>query len=471
MFSCNACGAGAPRWAGRCPRCGAWGALEESGPARPRARAPPPPRPLAEYAAERLARRSSGFQELDRALGGGFVPGGAVLVGGEPGIGKSTLLLAVCARAGPGALYVAGEESPAQVALRAERLRIDARALLVAETTDTEELADLLAAHRPALCVVDSVQTLRTPGTEGAPGGPAQVRASAEALVPAARATGTALVLVGQVTKEGGLAGPRFLEHAVDAVLLFEGDRHATLRALRPVKNRFGPTDEIGLFEMRADGLAEVADPSRLLLADRLCGPGTAVAAVVEGRRPLCVEVQALLIGDDRSAARRRASGLDPRRLEMLVGAVQEMTRGLGGRDVYVNVVGGLAIRDTGIDLAVAAAVLGLHTGREVDPAAALIGEVGLRGEVKPAPRMDARLKEAKAMGFARAFVPAGTAPVAGIRTTEVATVPEVLEEPARAWSEDETEPDARGPPALTWISSQAHCCSRASRRPRSRRR
>jgi len=235
-------------------------------------------------------------------------------------------------------------------------------------------------------------------------------------------------VLVGQVTKEGGLAGPRFLEHAVDAVLLFEGDRHATLRALRPVKNRFGPTDEIGLFEMRADGLAEVADPSRLLLAERAKGPGAVVAAIVEGRRPLCVEVQALLIGDKRMAPRRRASGIDPRRAELLVGVVQShYARPLGGRDVYVNVVGGLSVKDTGIDLAVAAAVLGMELGRAVDPDTAVVGEVGLRGEVKPAPRMEARLKEAKAMGFRRAFVPAGTAPVAGIELTEVARVNEVL--------------------------------------------
>jgi DNA repair protein RadA/Sms len=426
MFSCNSCGASAPRWAGRCSRCGTWGALEAAGPDR--TRAPPRPRALAEYATDAVHRRTSGFAELDRALGGGFVPGATVLVGGEPGIGKSTLLLAVCARVGEGALYVAGEESPRQVALRAARMGLDPGALLVVETTDTVELAALIAAHRPVLCVADSVQTLRTPGVEGAPGGPAQVRSAADVLVPAARASGTALVLVGQVTKEGGLAGPRFLEHAVDAVLLFEGDRHATLRALRPVKNRFGPTDEIGLFEMRADGLAEVKDPSRLLLAERANGPGAVVAAIVEGRRPLCVEVQALLIGDKRMAPRRRASGLDPRRVEMLVGVVQShYASPLGGRDVYVNVVGGLSVKDTGIDLAVAAAVLGLEWRKAVDPDAAVVGEVGLRGEVKPAPRMEARLKEAKAMGFRRAFVPAGTAPVAGIDLTEVARVSEVL--------------------------------------------
>lgn len=429
MFACNACGAGAPRWAGRCSRCGTWGALEAMG--HSHARAPPRVRPLAEFAADPLHRRASGFAELDRALGGGFVPGSTVLVGGEPGIGKSTLLLAVCARMGDGAIYVAGEESPRQVALRAERLGLDAGTLPVVDTTDTSELAALIAEARPVLCVVDSVQTLRTPGVEGAPGGPAQVRSAADVLVPAARAAQTALVLVGQVTKEGGLAGPRFLEHAVDAVLLFEGDRHATLRALRPVKNRFGPTDEIGLFEMRADGLAEVMDPSRLLLAERAEGPGAVVAAVVEGRRPLCVEVQALLVGEKRTAPRRRASGLDPRRVEMLVGVVQShYAYPLGARDVYVNVVGGLSVKDTGIDLAVAAAVLGFHIGAAVDPDAVVVGEVGLRGEVKPAPRLEARLKEARAMGFRRAFVPVGTAPAAGIRLTEVATVIEVLKPP-----------------------------------------
>ncbi len=447
MFACNSCGAGAPRWAGRCSRCGTWGALEAAGPDRARA---PPPRPLAEFAGDGPRRRTSGFAELDRVLGGGFVRGGAVLVGGEPGIGKSTLLLAVCARDGAGALYVAGEESPRQVALRASRLGLDTAALLVTETTDTEELAALIAAHRPELCVVDSVQTLRTPCVEGAPGGPAQVRAAADVLVPAARAAQTALVLVGHVTKEGGLAGPRFLEHAVDAVLLFEGDRHATLRALRPVKNRFGPTDEIGLFEMRADGLAEVTDPSRLLLAERAGGPGAVVAAVVEGRRPLCVEVQALLIGKDRTAPRRRASGIDLRRAELLVGVVQShYAKDVGGRDVYVNVVGGLTVKDTGIDLAVAAAVLGFEDSRAVGPDAVVVGEVGLRGEVKPAPRMDARLKEAKAMGFRRAFVPPGTVAVDGIGLTEVTRVDEVLE---RRGSAEGARPGpgaegARGPP------------------------
>jgi DNA repair protein RadA/Sms len=426
MFSCTSCGAGTPRWAGRCARCGAWGALEARG--RDRARAPPRPRALADFAAEAVERRPSGFAELDRALGGGFVPGSTVLIGGEPGIGKSTLLLAVCARAA-GTLYVAGEESPRQVALRAARLGLDPRALPVVETTDTSELAALLLAERPELCVVDSVQTLRTPGVDGAPGGPAQVRAAAETLVPAARAAQTALVLIGQVTKLGGLAGPRFLEHAVDAVLLFEGDRHATLRALRPVKNRFGPTDEVGLFEMRGDGLAEVANASSLLLAQRAPGPGAVVAAVVEGRRALCVEVQALVHGEDITVARRRARGVDPRRVELLAAVVQaHYFREAGGRDVYVNVVGGLTVTDTGLDLAVAAAVLGQLRDRAVVPDAVVFGEVGLRGEVRTAPRLEARLKEAKALGFRRAFVPRGTPPLDGIETCEVERVDEPLE-------------------------------------------
>jgi DNA repair protein RadA/Sms len=429
MFVCHECGAGAPRWQGRCPGCGAWGTLD---PPKGDARSPPRLQPLAEVATTPLARFGSGYAELDRVLGGGLVPGTTTLIGGEPGIGKSTLLLAAAARVEGKALYVAGEESPRQVALRARRLGIHEAGVLVFDGTDTAAIARALEHEAAAVCVIDSVQTLRSDGVDGVPGGPAQVRAAAERLVPVARATGTALIFVGQVTKVGGLAGPRFLEHAVDAVVLFEGDRQLSVRALRVVKNRFGPADEIGLFEMREDGLHEVRNASHLLLADRaFAGPGSVVACVVEGRRALCVEVQALLVGKDRPVVKRRAQGLDARRAELLVGVVESLYCGpVSGRDVFVNVVGGLTVHDTGLDLAVAAAVLSAQFGIALDPRAVLMGEIGLRGEVRAVPRLPQRLKEARAMGFKTAFVPRGTPPLDGIELIEVARTDAVLPPP-----------------------------------------
>jgi len=389
-------------------------------------------RRLCEVATEPVPRRASGYGELDRVLGGGLVPGSCVLVGGEPGIGKSTLLLAACARSGGRALYASGEEAADQVALRARRLGVGGDDLLLLDTNDTDQVAQALLTLRPEVCVVDSVQTLHARECEGAPGGPAQVRAAAEVLVPAARASGAAVLLVGQVTKEGGLAGPRTLEHAVDTVLFFEGDRHMGLRALRAIKNRYGPTDEIGLFEMREDGLHEVREASRFLVAEqRAAGPGSVVAAVVEGRRALCVEVQALLVGDNRTSARRRAQGADPRRAELLVGVIESLfCASVGFRDVFANVVGGLTVHDTGLDLALAAAVLGAQWGREVPPDAVVLGEVGLRGEVRSVPQPTGRLKEARAMGFRRAYVPAGTPPLEGIDCVPVTRVHEVFPDP-----------------------------------------
>ncbi|MHC4342716.1 MAG: DNA repair protein RadA [Planctomycetota bacterium] len=441
MFACADCGAAFSRWEGRCPRCGAWGRLKPAG-GGPRG---PPGRPLAldEIDTGGTERLKTGCGELDRVLGGGMVPGSAVLIGGEPGIGKSTLLLSVGGRIDTDVLYVAGEESPAQIALRARRLRVAGRQVRVLDSTDTAEIAAVMECQQPGLCVVDSVQTLTTPDVDGAPGGPAQVRAAAEVLVPATRASGSGLFLVGQVTKVGGLAGPRFLEHAVDAVLLFEGDRHANLRALRAVKNRHGPTDEIGLFEMCTEGLKEVRNPSAFLLDGRpVAAPGSVVAAVVEGRRPMCVEVQALLDGDKRPVPRRRAQGVDPRRLEVLVAALaSSYCPAVSGRDVFVNVVGGLALQDTGLDLAVAASVLGAQRPMSVEAGAVVFGEVGLRGEVRSAPQPTVRLKEARAMGFPKAFVPKGTPPIEGIRIVEVAHLTDVFEEQGR---------HARDPPGAT---------------------
>jgi DNA repair protein RadA/Sms len=379
-------------------------------------------------AAVEEARRPTGIGELDRVLGGGAVPGSVILVGGEPGIGKSTLLLTFAARAGADALYVAGEESPAQVARRARRLGHGGSDLALIDCTQTEAIAALLRKSRPAFAVVDSVQTLRSEGVDGAPGQPAQMRAAAERLVPAARESGTALLLVGQVTKEGGLAGPRALEHAVDVVCHLEGDRQMQIRALRGLKNRYGPTDETGLFEMREEGMVELRQASAALLADRGDpGPGAVVGVALAGRRALCLEAQALCVPNN-VGSKRRGQGIDGRRLEVLVGCVQSgLAPSLAEHDVYINVVGGLAIRDPGLDLAVVAAILGEQRSEAIAADAVAIGEVGLRGEVRGVGQMTARLKEARAMGFRRAYVPVRTESVDGIELIEVRRFDEVL--------------------------------------------
>ncbi|MHC4955787.1 MAG: ATPase domain-containing protein, partial [Planctomycetota bacterium] len=381
---------------------------------------------------------------IDRVLGGGAVPGSVVLVGGEPGIGKSTLLLGVAAFAGARGVFVAGEESAAQVARRARRLGLAGSDLPILSSTDTVAIGAFLEEQRPALCVIDSIQTLQTKDVDGAPGGPAQVRAAADRLVPVARQTGCVLVLVGQVTKVGGLAGPRTLEHAVDVVLLFEGDRHMAFRALRGVKNRHGPTDEIGLFEMHESGLREVRNASHLLLEQRGdAGPGAVVGVAVEGRRALCVEVQSLLVGEKRAAPRRRGQGVDPRRLELLIGTIESLFEGaVQEREVFVNVVGGLSVRDPGIDLAIAASVLGAQWGHALPSDTTAIGEVGLRGEVRGVAQMTARLKEARAMGFRRAFVPRGSPRLEGIRLTEVRRLNEVFRDTKPAAPETWPPPD-----------------------------
>jgi len=439
MFRCKECGSEAPRWQGRCARCGAWGSLDALAPpvrapcGAEAARAPPRPIPLAEVATDPVARRSTGFAELDRVLGGGLVPGSTVLLGGEPGIGKSTLLLGVCDRAEGAALYVAGEESPAQVALRARRLGlkqlVKSGGLTLVDCTNPAQIAALLESERPALCVVDSIQSMRSPDASGLAGGPGQVRAAADVLLPAARASGCALVLVGQVTKIGGIAGPRLLEHAVDTVVFFEGSRHLSVRALRSIKNRFGACDEIGLFEMGEKGLVEVRDASKLLLAERgQAGPGSVIACVVEGRRAICVEVQALLVGTDRSAPRRRARGVDSRRCELLTGVVEShYSAAIGRRDVFVNVAGGLTVTDPGLDLALAIAVLSAQLRTAPPENVVLLGEVGLRGEVRPVAHTQLRLKEAKALGFQRAYAPRGTRTIEGIAVEQVASVHDVL--------------------------------------------
>jgi DNA repair protein RadA/Sms len=423
-FVCQACGAVHPRWAGRCEGCGAWNTIVEE-PARdaPGAARAPARRggglelvPLAGADRPR-PRLSTGLAELDRVLGGGLVPGSALLLGGDPGIGKSTLTLqaaAALAAAGHRVVYLSGEESVEQIRLRARRLGLaEAPVELAAATRVDDMLAALDRPGAPALLVVDSIQTVWLDGLEAAPGTVSQLRAAAQALVGLAKRRGTALLLIGHVTKDGVIAGPRVLEHMVDAVLYFEGERGEAFRVLRAVKNRFGPANEIGVFEMAEAGLLPVADPSALFLAQREEGvTGSAVLAAMEGSRPLLVEVQALVGASVPGTPRRAVVGWDGGRLAMIL-AVLEARCGLvtAGRDVYLNVAGGLRIAEPAADLAVAAAIASALLGAPLPRATVIFGEVGLAGEIRAVGHAAARLREASKLGLRRAIVPRAAAP------------------------------------------------------------
>ncbi|MEB2345293.1 MAG: DNA repair protein RadA [Deltaproteobacteria bacterium] len=424
-YACTSCGARSPRWVGRCPDCGAWSTMVEepdapsraSRPTRPGVEAPSGAIPLRHVPAEARPRMATALPELDRVLGGGLVPGSAVLLGGEPGIGKSTLALQVAAAlaapakpaAGP-VLYVSGEESPEQIRLRAARLAALPDALLVLAETRVEAIADAWRAHAPALVLVDSIQTLQSERVDSAPGSVAQVRESAAELIALAKQTGAVLLLVGHVTKEGLLAGPRVLEHLVDVVLAFEGDRGHAFRLLRATKNRFGSTLEVGVFAMGERGLAGVENPSELFLAERRGeAPGSCVTAVLEGTRPLLLEVQALVAPAGYGTARRTAIGFDDGRLALLL-AVLARRGGIDvlGMDVYLNVTGGMRIGEPAADLAVVLALASSRLDLPLPPGAVAIGEVGLGGEVRRVGRLDARVQEAARLGFTRALVPRG---------------------------------------------------------------
>jgi DNA repair protein RadA/Sms len=417
VHRCTECGASHPKWAGRCPSCSAWNSLveevEETRAASTLASiaGAAPAVPITEVDATDGTPVATGIGELDRVLGGGLVPGSVTVLGGEPGIGKSTLLLDVAARRaslGASVLYVTGEESPAQVRGRAERLgALRPNLYLQAETVLPGVLATI-ESLRPELVVVDSIQTMSDPDIGSAPGSVVQVRECAHRLVREAKERGTTVVLVGHVTKEGGLAGPRLLEHVVDTVLSFEGERHHALRLLRAVKHRFGATTELGLFEMLEDGLAAVADPSGLFLADRRKGvPGSAVVPLVEGQRPLLVEVQALVAKSDLPNPRRSAQGLDHARLGMLLAVLaQRVGFNAGGGDVYVSTVGGVRLGEHGADLAVCLALVSAITRRPVPDDLVACGEVGLGGELRQASQIQRRLAEAARLGFTRAIVP-----------------------------------------------------------------
>ncbi len=416
VFRCADCGHTQPRWTGRCPACEAWGTMEQEVVASGNdSRSDPKPAPAGRIDRVPLCdvdRLSTGMGEVDRVLGGGLVPGVVALIGGEPGIGKSTLLLQVAhaiASAGHQVLYVSGEESTGQMRLRAERLGTLDERLLVSSETSLQAVLDLLEAHRPSTLLLDSVQTLTDPSVPSSAGSVAQVRGCAAALVRVAKQTSTATVLVGHVTKEGAIAGPRVLEHLVDVVLSFEGDRHHALRLLRSVKNRFGAAGEVGCLEMADDGLREVVDPSRLFLADHPSDPsGVAVTVTVEGPRPLTVEVQALVAATHLAMPRRQGSGLDPSRLALLV-AVLERRCGvkLGQHDLFASAVGGVRLREPAADLAVCLAIASSRLDRQLPRRIVAIGEVGLAGEVRAVPHLARRLAEAGRLGFSAALVPA----------------------------------------------------------------
>ncbi|WP_106585668.1 DNA repair protein RadA [Murinocardiopsis flavida] len=435
-FRCAECGWTTLKWVGRCGECQAWGTVEESGAAVSGGVAPArvssPALPITEVDIESAHAERSGIDELDRVLGGGIVPGAVLLLAGEPGVGKSTLLLetaAMCAARGP-VLYVTGEESASQVRLRAERLgALDPKLYLAAENS-VAALAGHVESIAPSLLIVDSVQTMYAPDATGVPGGVTQVREVAAALIRLSKARNIATVLVGHVTKDGSIAGPRVLEHLVDVVLSFDGDRHSPLRLLRAVKNRYGPSDEIGCFELTDSGIIGLPDPSGLFLTRRNEPvPGTCVTVTVEGRRPLIAEVQALVAPTNAPQPRRTTSGLDSARTAMIM-AVLERRAGMqmGNADIYASTVGGVRLSEPSVDLALALALAGSKRDLALPRGLIALGEVGLAGDVRAVNGVERRLAEAQRLGFTRAIVPKHSEePVPGIETIGVEDLGQAL--------------------------------------------
>ena len=438
QFVCSECGGASPRWQGQCPQCNAWNTLSEArvesvGRSRYASPAPAAPvRTLSEIEAREVPRMSTGIEEFDRVLGGGMVEGGVVLIGGDPGIGKSTLLLQALAAmsARQRVLYVSGEESAGQIALRARRLGVEGRAVRFMAEIDLERILATLEADRPQLAVIDSIQTLYWSELQSAPGSVAQVRECAAQLTRVAKQSGISLVLVGHVTKEGALAGPRVLEHMVDTVLYFEGDTHSSFRLIRAIKNRFGAVNELGVFAMTDRGLRGVSNPSALFLSqhgeDGKGGtvPGSCVLVTQEGTRPLLVEVQALVDTAHVPNPRRLSVGLEPQRLALLL-AVLHRHAGVAtfDQDVFVNAVGGVRIQEPAADLAVLLAIVSSIRNRALPRGLVAFGEVGLAGEIRPAPRGQERLREAAKLGFSLALIPKANAPKQKIEGLEIVAV------------------------------------------------
>ena len=429
-YVCSECGAVALQWFGSCPSCGAAGSLTEAAAERRSAKSAARPVPLEEIQIKEVARTPSGIAELDRTLGGGLVPGQVTLLGGDPGIGKSTLLLQ-CLATLSGSLetvYVSGEESSDQIALRARRLALPLKGLRLLSETQLERILATLEAARPRVAVIDSIQTVWSETLQSAPGSVAQVRECAAQLTRYAKRAGTALFIVGHVTKEGAIAGPRVLEHIVDTVLYFEGDTHSTFRLLRAVKNRFGAVNELGVFAMTEKGLRDVTNPSRLFLSTHEKPvAGSCVLATIEGTRPLLVEIQALVDTAHSPNARRLSVGLEQNRLAMLL-AVLHRHAGIATweQDIFVNAVGGVRIGEPAADLAVCLAVVSSLTERPIPGKVAVFGEIGLAGEARPAPQGQERLKEAAKLGFEKAIVPLANQPKAKIAGLEILAVERV---------------------------------------------
>jgi len=419
VFACQSCGYRAAKWMGRCPDCGAWDSLVEEIQRDRRSRlqagagadSASAPIPIDSVALEDEERIGTGIEEFDRVLGGGIVPGTLVLIGGDPGIGKSTLMLQVLhglAQSGRTVLYVSGEESVRQLRLRSRRLQAVSPNLLVAAEVDVDAVLEMAERRRPAVLVIDSIQTMFNRELSSAPGSVSQVREATVRLMLMAKRSAVSTFLVGHVTKEGAIAGPKLLEHMVDTVLYFEGERSHMFRVLRAVKNRFGSTNEIGVFEMKSEGLAEVANPSAAFLSERPANaPGSVVTASIEGTRPILVELQALASSTSYGTPRRTILGLEPNRVALLV-AVMEKKLGmhLMGHDIFMNVAGGVKISEPAVDLAVVAAIASSFLDRPLDETTLVLGEVGLAGEVRGIGNLDSRIAEAAKMGFTRCLVP-----------------------------------------------------------------
>ncbi|MFM8770439.1 MAG: DNA repair protein RadA [Candidatus Kapaibacterium sp.] len=423
LYRCSSCGHSTPKWVGRCPGCGSWESMIEEvdststskgSKSRITAIAAGSAARLGTVDVERTPRIPTGMQELNRVLGGGIVPGSMVLVGGDPGMGKSTLMLQLASYVGGAmqerpCLYVTGEESLHQIKQRAERLSVDPTGIVVASETNVERIAHLVSNENPSLVIIDSVQTITTDALESSAGSVAQVRECTSLLTRIAKSTGLPMVIIGHVTKDGMIAGPKVLEHMVDAVLQFEGDGTYSYRVLRALKNRYGSTNEIGVFDMTSAGLREVANPSEVLLSQRSANePGTAIVAVMEGTRPLLVEVQALVSPSGYSVPQRVCTGYDNRRLQMIL-AVLEKRGGIQVRqsDVFVNVAGGIAVQDPALDLGIAMAIASSVTDEPLAGGVVFVGELGLTGEVRRVSHLDQRVAEATRLGLEKIYAPA----------------------------------------------------------------
>ncbi len=417
VFLCNECGYDSPKWSGKCPACGAWNSFVEKSVRKDSTlhmnvandRVSSRPQLIDEVSTDELPRMDMNDKELNRVLGGGLVPGSLVLLGGEPGIGKSTLVLQTVLRlGGKRVLYVSGEESVQQIKLRAQRIDYEKSNCMIVCETRLETIFEHIKECSPELVIIDSIQTMNSEAVESSPGSVAQIRECTAMLLKYAKASNTPIVLIGHITKEGAIAGPKILEHIVDVVLQFEGDQHYIYRVLRSIKNRFGSTAEMGIYEMRREGLRQVDNPSELLLSDRHQGmSGVAIAAAVEGVSPFLIEVQALVSTAAYGTPQRSATGFDTRRMNMLL-AVLEKRVGfkLAQKDVFLNIAGGLRVNDPAIDLSVISAILSSNMDVEIDATVCMAGEVGLSGEIRPINRIEQRIAEAEKLGFKQIIVP-----------------------------------------------------------------